>query len=204
MERSGLRATEALAELCARIDVRARVLPMCDEPIHTCRQRHAAAGVPDSRRRPGCRPRRCFDTPLGRLPEPSPEVLQALAGADVVIIGPSNPAISIAPILSVLERALASCKAPVVAVSPIVAGKILKGPTAAFLAAAGQPLDAGGVVGYYQSLASGLLDGIVCDEQLQEGRLGGLPGLSIDTRMDERSDRARVAERSLAFARSLR
>ena len=73
---------------------------------------------------------------------PTAEVLAAIAGAAAVIVGPSNPVISIGPILALpgMRDALRACPGPVVAVSPLVGGRSLKGPTEAFLAWAGEPL----------------------------------------------------------------
>ena len=82
-----------------------------------------------------------------------------------MIVGPSNPVISIWPILHVLGDALGGLAAPVVCVSPIVGGEVVKGPTAAFLAAYDQPVSAAGVVAFYEQVAPGLLDGIVTDER---------------------------------------
>ena len=74
--------------------------------------------------------------------EPSREVLDALRPAEAIVIGPSNPVISIGPILAVpgMREAIAASPAPVVAVSPYVAGEVVKGPTDRFMAAsAGRP-----------------------------------------------------------------
>ena len=84
--------------------------------------------------------------------------------------------------------------APVVAVSPIVAGGVLKGPTAAFMAYAGEELGAAGVASFYGEL----LDGIVADEEVP-----GLPTLLTDTRMDDAAAREGLAQRTLAFASGL-
>jgi LPPG:FO 2-phospho-L-lactate transferase len=127
-------------------------------------------------------------------------VLAALQAASVVIVGPSNPAISIAPILSVIGEALAAVPAPVVAVSPVVGGRILKGPTDVFLEFFGVPASAEGVAAFYERRHAGMLDGIVSDEAPQ----GALPALQIDTLLADAQARARVAERVLAFAESLR
>jgi LPPG:FO 2-phospho-L-lactate transferase len=72
---------------------------------------------------------------------PSPEVLEALAAAEAVIVGPSNPVISIGPILAVpgMREAIAAAPGPVVAVSPLVGGRAVKGPTDAFIASLGRP-----------------------------------------------------------------
>ena len=77
---------------------------------------------------------------------PTPEVLEALASAEAVIIGPSNPVISIGPILSVpgMREALAAAPGPVVAVSPLVGGRAVKGPTDAFVRSLDRPVSAAG------------------------------------------------------------
>jgi LPPG:FO 2-phospho-L-lactate transferase len=134
----------------------------------------------------------------GPPPHPTPEVLTALTEARAVIVGPSNPVISIWPILHVLGDVLVALDAPVVCVSPIVGGEVVKGPTAAFLAAYEQPANAAGVVAFYEQIAPGLLDGVVTDEPLV-----GLATLEIDTNMPDAQGRARVAEQTLAFAGSL-
>ena len=112
------------------------------------------------------------------------------------MIGPSNPLASIAPILAVpgIREALIAADAPVVAVSPIVGGEVLKGPTASFMAFAALELSADGVADFYGEL----LDGIVADENV-----GRLATLQTDTRMDDARSRARVAEQTLAFAEAL-
>jgi LPPG:FO 2-phospho-L-lactate transferase len=125
------------------------------------------------------------------------ELLEAIAGAEAVVVGPSNPIISIGPILAVpgVREALATTAAPVVAVSPLVGGQVLKGPTDAFLAWAGRPLTANGIAAHYD----GLLDGLVADEEVE-----GLPHLVTDTLMADAAGRRRVAEATLRFAESLR
>jgi LPPG:FO 2-phospho-L-lactate transferase len=121
-----------------------------------------------------------------------------LSEARAVIVGPSNPVISIWPILHVLGEALAAIAAPVVCVSPIVGGEVVKGPTAAFLAAYDQPVSAAGVVAFYEQVAPNLLDGVVADEHL-----AGIATLETDTNMADIAACARVAEQTLAFAATL-
>ena len=84
------------------------------------------------------------------------------ARAEAIVIGPSNPVISIGPILAVpgMREAIAASGAPVVAVSPFVAGEVVKGPTERFMAAIGRPSTAAGVA----SLYAGLIDAMVVDE----------------------------------------
>ena len=94
------------------------------------------------------------------------------------MIGPSNPVISIGPILAVggIADALRATAAPVVAVSPLVRGAVLKGPTDLFMQWAGHPLSADGIVAHY----SGLIDGLVSDE-----RASGVPTLETDVEMGD-------------------
>ena len=123
-------------------------------------------------------------------------MLAAIAGARAIVIGPSNPLASIGPILAVpgIREAMIAAAAPVVAVSPIVEGQVLKGPTASFMAFAALELTAAGVADFYGEL----LDGIVADENV-----AGLASLQTGTRMDDAPARARLAEQTLSFAAAL-
>jgi LPPG:FO 2-phospho-L-lactate transferase len=203
MEEAGATPTQALAHLCGRIGVGARVLPMTDDAARTL-----VNGRPLQEfliRGGGEGPIR--DVSFGDAQaaagadgaRPTPAVESALADARAVIVGPSNPVISIAPILSVIGDLLARTAAPVVAVSPIVGGEVLKGPTDAFLEAAGVPTSAAGVAAYYEHHWEGLLDGMVADEPVA----AGMAELRTDTRMDDPAARARVAGEVLEFAESL-
>ena len=170
MEDEGMRATEALGVLRERIGVRARVLPMTDGT-----QRTFVNGEPlqqfliRSRGEGPVREVAFKGVPGKDTAQATPEVLAALEQASAVIVGPSNPVISIWPILSVIGDALGKTPAPVVAVSPIVSGEVLKGPTAAFLEAMRLPRSAAGVAAYYEGLQAGLLDGMVADEPIAAG-----------------------------------
>jgi LPPG:FO 2-phospho-L-lactate transferase len=204
MESSGMRHTETQRELCARIGVDAAVLPMSDRPFRTF-----VDGRPLQEfliRLGGAGPigEVGFVGPAGDAtpPPPSPEVLAALERADAVVIGPSNPVISIWPILAVLATALAGLRAPVVAVSPIVGGNVVKGPTQACLKAFGHACTAGGVHAFYEQLAPGLIGGILSDEPAPDPS-SGLAWHTADTRMDTPDGRQRVARDTLALVRSL-
>jgi LPPG:FO 2-phospho-L-lactate transferase len=127
---------------------------------------------------------------------PSDAVLEAIATADAIVIGPSNPVISIGPILALpgMREALRGAPAPVVAVSPFVGGGSLKGPTEAFCEHAGIEASAAGVAAAYGEV----IDGIVADEAVE-----GLPALVTDTLLDTPKDRVRVAREVLDFTVSL-
>jgi LPPG:FO 2-phospho-L-lactate transferase len=127
----------------------------------------------------------------------TPEVLQAIATAEAIVIGPSNPVISIDPILAVrgVRGALKESPAAVVAVSPLVAGAVVKGPTASFMAWAGHPLTSDGIAAYYEAV----IDGLVADT-----RVDAMPVLETDVLMGTPEGRRRVADETLRFALALR
>ena len=198
--RAGESLTTAAAEVARGVGVRARVLPMSDEPVRT----HVESG---GRWRPFQEfmiLERADPTIDGvelrgrESARPTAQALEAIASADAIVIGPSNPVISIGPILALrgMREALARAGAPVVAVSPFVRGRALKGPTEAFCAWAGLPSDAGALGAAY----AGVIDGVVADEPVD----AGLPSLQADTLMDSGARRREVAALSLQFASSLR
>jgi LPPG:FO 2-phospho-L-lactate transferase len=195
----GLSPTAALARLNDAIGVRTRVLPMSDDPVRTWVRtgsagwcsfqefmiRQRAAGIIEGLEYRGAEQARA-----------SEQALAAIADAGAIVIGPSNPLASIAPILAVpgIHEALRAAAAPVVAVSPIVGGEVLKGPTAAFMAFGALECSADGVADFYGEL----LDGIVADEDVSR-----VTTLQTDTRMTDASGRARLAEQTLSFVQAL-
>jgi LPPG:FO 2-phospho-L-lactate transferase len=132
---------------------------------------------------------------------PTGEVTAAIAGADLIVIGPSNPVISIGPILAVpgMREAMMTATAPVVGVSPFVGGRVIKGPTAEFMRALGRPATASGVAGLYD----GLLDGMVVDIGDPEPPPEGIQTLAAPILMDTAKARKRVARVVLGFGASL-
>ncbi len=197
--REGATLTTALAELGTALGVGARVLPMTDAPVHTrvlargrwlefqeFMIREGGAGPVDGVEYAGVQ---AASAPAAAL--------EAIAAARAIVVGPSNPVISIRPILAVpgLAGALRDAPAPVVGVSPVVGGTVVKGPTEPFMAWLGLPLSAAGVAAAY----GGLLDGMVADEPVPD-----LPHAVTDTLMDDAAARRRVAEEALALAERLR
>ncbi|MFI4990145.1 MAG: 2-phospho-L-lactate transferase [Solirubrobacterales bacterium] len=195
----GLSATAAHEQLAASIGLAARVLPMSDDPVRTWVRtpagwrsfqefmiRDRAAGPVEGLEFRGAEQAR-----------PSDQALHAIAQASAIVIGPSNPLASIAPILAVpdMREALAEASAPVVAVSPIVGGEVLKGPTEAFMAFAALECSAHGLADFYGDL----LDGIVADEDAGPH----VPALQTGTRMYDAAARERLARETLAFAEAL-
>jgi len=201
---AGERLTDIQRDIAAGYGVTARVLPMCEEPVRTRVQvdgawwdfqefmiRRGGAAMDFS----GVQDVALDGIDAARA---TPEVLEAIAAARAIVVGPSNPVISVGPILEVggVRDALRDSAAAVVAVSPVVGGHSVKGPTEEFLRWAGMDLSAAGVASYYGSV----LDGIVTDEEA----VGlGLPALSTDTMMRDAADRQRVARATLDFALGL-
>jgi LPPG:FO 2-phospho-L-lactate transferase len=131
----------------------------------------------------------------------NPDFLAALAGDDVelVVICPSNPFLSIDPIISLprVRDALRACRAPVVAVSPIIGGKALKGPTAKIMAELGLRIGAAAVAGHYEDI----LDVFIADEaDASEVEDLGIPVRLARTLMSTIEDREALARAVLAVA----
>jgi LPPG:FO 2-phospho-L-lactate transferase len=196
--RSGARLTEAQAAVGKAVGVSAQVLPMSDDPMRT----HVVSGgrahpfqefMVVYRAEP---PIEGVELRGVERASPTREVVDAIAAAEAIIVGPSNPVISIGPILAVpgLREAIAEARAPVVAVSPFVSGRAVKGPTEAFCAHAGIAPTADGVAAAYGDV----LDGMVADEPV-----ASVPSTQIDTRLDEPGQRRAVAEATLDLARRL-
>ena len=200
--RRGEPLSAVTAELAAALGVRARLLPMTDDRVATL-----------------------VDTPAGRLAfqeyfvarrhadevlgvtfdgveqaRPAPGVLAAVRDADVVVLAPSNPVVSLGPVLAVpgVREALATSSARRVGVSPIVGGAALKGPAAEMLAGLGHEVSALGVA----RLLAGLVD-VFCLDEVDAGLAGAVEDLGMEvlvTRavMADEADRARLAREVLA------
>jgi LPPG:FO 2-phospho-L-lactate transferase len=136
------------------------------------------------------------------LARPAPGVVEAIRDAAAIVIAPSNPLISIGPILAVPEirSLLAARSAPCVAVSPIVRGRALRGPAAAMLESLGHEASAAGVAAIY----AGLVDALVIDEQdaeLAEAvERHGMRAVVADTIMRDAAARERLARTALDAA----
>lgn len=196
--------TGAQAQIARALGVRAQVLPMCEEPVRTrVRTAEGWRGLQRylivERGEPAVE-----GVELDGIAAASaaPEALAAIREAEAILIGPSNPVISIGPILATpgMREAIATSTAPVVAVSPYVGGEVVKGPTDVFMRGLGRPSTAAGVA----SLYAGLLDGMVCDEGDPDPPPDGLQTLTCPTLMEGAEGRRALAERTLEFAATLR
>lgn len=205
MLHDGARLTEVARALAAGHGVPAAVLPMCDEPVQTYVRtegewRHFQEYLILQRSEPALEGIEFRGAGEARV---TPEIELVLREAEAILIGPSNPVASIGPILAVpgMREALAAAAAPIVAVSPLVGGRSLKGPTEAFMRWAGMALDDGGVATAYAGLARGL----VVDHDTPTGRPSdaGLVLHQAATIMDGADARRRLARETLDFAATL-
>ncbi|MFN8621049.1 MAG: 2-phospho-L-lactate transferase [Chloroflexota bacterium] len=198
----GERLTDVTARLAAALDTPARLLPMTDDTVRTellvdgrwlafqeyFVHRHHAVDVTALR----------YAGIDGAAP--TPEVLAAIAAAELIVFAPSNPFVSIGTILAVpgMAEAIAAAPAPVVAVSPIVGGAALRGPADRMLQTiGGLDASAAGVVAHYRAAHPGLVDAFVVDERdaaLADGiRAGGPePVVLLDTVMTDHAVREQL------------
>ncbi len=204
----GARLTEVTAELCASLGVEARVLPMTDSPVATRVQ------TPDGELEfqdyfvaRGTRPRVIRVRFQGaERASATPEVTAALESARLIVFCPSNPMVSIGPILAVKEirERLRANGTPRVAVSPIVGGTALRGPAAEMLRDLGHEVSAAGVAGILRDY----LDGFILDEKdtdlLPRVEALGLAARALPTVMTDKESKRRLGDEVMAFGESLR
>lgn len=200
----GKTLSEATAEIASKLGVEARILPMSDTRVETR-----------------------VDTPIGDLSfeeyfvqrwyqdpvksvrfagaaeaKPAPGVIDAILSASVVLIAPSNPVTSIGPILAVpgVVDALQRTRAPIIAVSPIVAGAPVSGPAGILMAAQGLPVSVAGVAQAY----AGFLDHLVIDDKdaatADDLRRSGIKVHCAKTLMRTADDKANLARAVLSLA----
>jgi LPPG:FO 2-phospho-L-lactate transferase len=177
------------------------MLPMSDDPVST----HLSTNEGDLPFQRYFVERRCAPTVNAirfegaAAAQAAPGVVEAIQGADTraVLIAPSNPFLSIDPILAVpgIRAALMKATAPVVAVAPIVGGKAVKGPTAKLMLELGIPVTPRAIADHYR----GVIDGLLVDQRDGPENVG-IPMGSADTLMVSLKDRARVASAALALA----
>lgn len=162
--RQGVALSAVTAELASRQGVAARVLPMTDQPVTTrLKTEIGDLHFQEYFVREGCRPlvSKVYWTGLESA-IPAPGVIEAINDARTILIAPSNPIISIGPILQVpgMRALLGASRARTVAVSPLIAGRAVKGPTVELMRSQGVRPDAFGVAELYRDIA----DGFVVDQ----------------------------------------
>jgi len=193
----GVPLSTVVRRLCRRLGIATHLLPMTDDPlatvVYTLEYGRLAFQEYFVRYR--------WQPTVQRLvyegaetAQPAEGVLAALEAAEAIIICPSNPLLSIEPILQVraIRQAIMARRAPCLAVSPIIAGAALKGPTVKVMTELGLRADVTGVAEYYGAL----IDAFVVDHADAEARLPQRRFVT-DIRMDTSADRRRLAEEVL-------
>lgn len=195
----GMRLTEITQRITASLGIRPRILPMTDSSVATVVDT-VEYGELDfqvyfvkHRWQPTVRGLRYSGADEAQI---SPEVQQAIAEADAIVIGPSNPYLSIAPILALpgMEAAIAARAVPRIAVTPIVSGEAIKGPTAKLMRELDYMPSAESVAKYYNDT----INGFVYD-QIDSVQLPDLRTVGLDTIMHTDAHRVRLAGELLAW-----
>lgn len=202
----GLSLTQVTRHLCTRLGVTAHLLPMSDSPVRTMiDSADGPLAFQDYFVRRRAEPAVKGIRYEGATQAPPVAALASLLTEPdlaAIFIAPSNPWLSIDPILAIpsLSAALRSTTAPVIAISPIVGGRALKGPTAKIMGELGLPVTAGAVAAHYGDLLDGyILDDVDCNEA-DALVAGGLAVAATRTVMTTLEDRIRLAEFAIGFA----
>lgn len=191
-----------IAQFANAWGIRANILPMSDEPVSTflmTDEGELAFQTYFVARR--CQPvvKSIRFAGAGEA-RPAPGVVEAISDPETraILIAPSNPYLSIDPILAVpgIRDALTAARAPVVAVSPIVGGTAVKGPTAKLMAELAIACTPQSIAAHY----AGVIDGLLVDERDGDGAIVGIAYASADTLMVSLDDRVRVARAALELA----
>ncbi len=200
MRLAGGTKSQTTARFADQWGVKVQMLPMSDDPVATMLETDIGrlafqSYFVEHRCAPIVR-RVVFEGVVAA--RPAPAVLSAISCADVILIAPSNPWLSVDPILAVprLAEALKAARAPVIAVSPLVGGKAVKGPTAKLMKELGLPINNASIAEHYGRLLDGLL--INTGDDAPE-----ITHADVDTLMHSLEDRARVAAAALRLAKSL-
>jgi LPPG:FO 2-phospho-L-lactate transferase len=200
---NGTLLSEVTAELCRKSGIRSDILPMTDQPVPTLvHTREGTLSFQDYFVRRQCTPQvQGFSFEGIEASLPAPGVEHAIASADAVVLCPSNPFISLGPILSVpgVRIALLETPATVLAVSPIVAGQTVKGPAADMMCQLGLEASATSVAGLYRDF----LDIFVCDQR-DRGLVDSISRLipkvfATDTMMVDHDARISLARSVMEF-----
>jgi LPPG:FO 2-phospho-L-lactate transferase len=193
-------------DFCHRLRIAARILPMSDDRVATrVRTSEGWLDFQDYFVRRRCAPKvskLAYDGAMKARPNPGFMAALADAGLRAVVICPSNPYLSVDPILALpgVRGALKACAAPVIAVSPIIGGRAVKGPTAKMMRELGLPVSAAAVAHHYD----GLVDLFLVDDSEGEITLPNMRAAKAAILMTTLADREALAKTVLAFADELR
>jgi LPPG:FO 2-phospho-L-lactate transferase len=204
--RQGATLSEVTAHLCQALGIAVRVLPMSDDPVRTrVLTNEGWLDFQDYFVRRQCQPTvRNFMFAGVEAAQPQPEALAAIQRRDLraIIICPSNPFVSVDPILAVpqIRAAIQRADAPVIAVTPIIAGRAIKGPAAKMMAELGLEVSAAAVAQRYAGLIGGF---IIDDADAIAQPPAGMRFFTAATLMSNADDRLRLAQAVLQAADTL-
>jgi LPPG:FO 2-phospho-L-lactate transferase len=203
---AGMKLSEFIALIARKLDIKANILPATETSISTVIDTdEGSLDFQDYFVRRQCQPKVTGIRYTAASQSAGAGVLESLCAPDLgaIIIAPSNPYLSIAPMLAVpgIHKALIEAKAPIIAVTPIIGGSAVKGPTVKIMKELQLASSALTVANYYSTF----IDGFVLDKN-DTDLLAEIPvsTVAIDTLMTTVADRQRVASETLAFARSFR
>ena len=207
--RSGDRLTAITADLCRRLGIAARVLPMSDDPVRTI-VLSGTERLPfqDYFVRLQCTvPVTALHFDGAASARPSPEVTAALTDASLssIILCPSNPYLSVDPILAVsgMRALIGSADVPVVAVSPIIGGAAVKGPAAKIMSELGVSPSVTGIAQHYKGIINGLMIDTLDAGLAADIEVMGMPVRTTSIMMRDIDDRQRLADECIVFAKEL-
>jgi LPPG:FO 2-phospho-L-lactate transferase len=203
---AGETPTDICAHLAAKLGVGARILPMTDDRVRTVVETdQGTLAFQEYFVREQCRPAvRDIRYDGAAAARPTPAVLAALSAPTLagIVICPSNPYLSVDPILAIpgMRQALEASGAPVIAVSPIVGGKAVKGPAAKIMGELGLAADSRSIAWHYEELIDGIVIDVV-DEALTAAM--PMPAIVTNTMMRTLDDKVALARQCLAFCHRL-
>lgn len=199
--KEGQSLSQITRDFCKAWGIQHRILPMSDSPVRTMVDSdEGELAFQEYFVHRQCAPKvKGFRFDGVEVAEPVVGAKEAIEEADAVIICPSNPWVSVDPILQVIKK----IDKPIVAVSPIIGGKTVKGPAAKMYSELGIEPSALAVAKHYRDFLTGfVLDTIDASMESEVKRLG-VKTLATDTLMNNLTDRTRLAKDVLHFTRSL-
>jgi LPPG:FO 2-phospho-L-lactate transferase len=196
---AGARLTDVTTELAQHFGVKSRILPMSDDRVHTFVKLKGRIAIPFQEYFVRGRARGAVEAIELRGAEkakPTRDVLDAIQSATAIVIAPSNPFVSIGPILALagLRKALGTVRNRVAAISPIVGGKTIKGPADKMMRGLGHEVSPLGIARLYRDIASLMVIDVADHRYLEPIRALGMNAIATDTIMTTPDHAARLAD----------
>jgi LPPG:FO 2-phospho-L-lactate transferase len=196
---TGARLSDVTTELAQRFGVKSRILPMSDDRVHTFVKLKGRPAIPFQEYFVRGRARGAVEAIELRGAEkakPTGEVLDAIKSAAAVVIAPSNPFVSIGPILALasMRKALKGVRNRVAAISPIVGGKTIKGPADKMMRGLGHEVSPLGIARLYRDIVGLMVIDVTDHRYLEPIRALGMNAIATDTVMTTPDHAARLAD----------